>query len=202
MKKLLIILMLGTNVNVFADGIAALDVFLKHQMTRANFSQTVFGNKKNRVSTGVLEISRPNNFRWEYVEDGQLIVSDGKTIYIYDKPLAQVTEKKLDKSLGKSPALLLAGGSNIKNDYIVSNIKESDDGLSWVNLVAKKSSNNNGFKLVQIGFKQTTLAEMKFVDSFNIKSMITFTLVKSGVQIPASDFVFTPKSGVDVMKAN
>ncbi len=202
MKKLLIMIMLATSINVFADGITALNSFLKNQMTSANFSQTVFGNKKNRVSTGVMEISRPNKFRWEYIEDGQLIVSDGKTIYIYDKPLAQVTEKKLDNSIGKSPALLLSGGSNIKNDYIVSNIKESDDGVSWVNLVAKKVSDNNGFKLVQIGFRRDTLAEMKFVDSFNNKSMITFTNVKYMVQIPASDFIFTPKPGVDVIKAN
>ena len=202
MKKLLIMIMLATSINVFADGVTALNSFLKNQMTSANFSQTVFGNKKNRVSTGVMEISRPNKFRWEYIEDGQLIVSDGKTIYIYDKPLAQVTEKKLDNSIGKSPALLLSGGSNIKNDYIVSNIKESDDGVSWVNLVAKKVSDNNGFKLVQIGFRRDTLAEMKFVDSFNNKSMITFTNVKYMVQIPASDFIFTPKPGVDVIKAN
>ena len=103
--------MLSGTVNAFADGVAALNGFLQNQMTSANFTQTVFGNKKNRVSTGLLEISRPNKFRWEYVEDGQLIVSDGKTIYIYDKPLAQVTEKKLDSSIGKSPALLLAVAS-------------------------------------------------------------------------------------------
>jgi NAD+ synthase (glutamine-hydrolysing)/outer membrane lipoprotein carrier protein len=202
MKKLLALLMPAIASHVFADGVEALDGFLQNQMTSANFSQTVFGGKKNRTSTGMLEISRPNKFRWEYVEDGQLIVSDGKIIYIYDKPLQQVTEKKLDSSLGKSPALLLAGGSSIKHDYIVSNLKESDDGLSWVNLVPKKTEDNNGFKLVQIGFKQKTLSQMKFVDSFNNKSMITFTNVKSGINLPASDFIFTPKPGVDVIKAN
>ena len=202
MKKLLLLLLLSTSVSVFADGISSLDGFLKTKVTSADFTQTVFGNKKNRVSTGILEISRPNKFRWEYIEDGQLIISDGKTIYIYDKPLAQVTEKNLDSSLGKSPALLLAGSSNIKNDYIVTNVKESDDGISWVNLVPKNTEDNNGFKLVQIGFNQKILSQMKFVDSFNNKSMITFTNVKSDINLPASDFVFTPKAGVDVIKAN
>lgn len=192
--------MLGLS-NVYADGIQDLDGFLRNQMSSANFSQTVFGAKKNRTSTGVLEISRPNKFRWEYVEDGQLIVSDGKKIYIYDKQLQQVTEKTLDASLGKSPALLLAGGSNIKHDYTVSNLPESG-GLQWVNLVPKKAEDNNGFKLVQIGFKQNTLAQMKFVDSFDNKSTITFTNVKTGITLPASDFVFTPSPGVDVIKAN
>lgn len=201
MRKILICMLFGINF-VYADGLKALDGFLHNQMTSADFSQTVYGNKKNRVSTGVLEISRPNKFRWEYVEDGQLIVSDGKTIYIYDKQLQQVTEKKLDASIGKSPALLLAGGSNLKSDYTVTNLSTGDDGLEWVNLVPKKAEDNNGFKLIQIGFKQNMLSKMKFVDSFDNKSTITFTNVKTGVTLPASDFTFTPKAGVDVIKSN
>ena len=201
MRKLLILCTIFGFTNVYADGVQDLDSFLRNQMSSANFSQTVFGVKKNRTTTGVLEISRPNKFRWEYVEDGQLIVSNGKTIYIYDKQLQQVTEKKLDASLGKSPALLLAGGSNIKRDDTVSNLPESA-GLQWVNLVPKKAEDNNGFKLVQIGFKQNTLAQMKFVDSFDNKSTITFTNVKTGIALPASDFTFTPQAGVDVIKSN
>ena len=198
--RVFIYLMVGVGC-VYADGLQALDGFLQNQNTSANFSQTVFGNKKNRTSTGILEISRPNKFRWEYVEDGQLIVSDSKIIYVYDKPLQQVTEKKLDASLGKSPALLLAGGSNIKHDYTVTNLNNNESGLEWVNLVPKKTEDNNGFKLVQIGFNHNTLAQMKFIDSFDNKSTITFTNVKTGISLPASDFTFTPKPGVDVIKA-
>ena len=66
----------------------------------------------------------------------------------------------------------------------------------------KKAEDNNGFKLVKIGFKQNTLAQMKFVDSFDNKSTITFTNVKTGITLPSSDFVFTPSPGVDVIKAN
>ncbi|MDQ5921754.1 MAG: outer rane lipoprotein carrier protein [Pseudomonadota bacterium] len=208
MKKLLLKIMFSgcitlASVSCYANGIDALDKFLQNQNSTvsASFSQTVFGVKKNRVTSGVMEISRPNKFRWEYVTDGQLIVSDGKTIYIYDKPLKQVTEKKLTQSLGKSPALLLAGGTNIKHDYTVTNLAQSD-GLEWVNLTPKNSSDNNGFKQVQIGFNSgaNSLAQMKFIDNFDNKSTIVFTNVKSGINIPASDFTFSPPAGVDVIK--
>lgn len=187
-------------IEAHASGVQALDNFLQNQNSTlsASFSQTVFGNKKNRITSGVMEIARPNKFRWEYVTDGQLIVSDGKMIYIYDKPLKQVTEKKLSKSLGKSPALLLAGGGSIKQDYIVSDLPSSN-GIEWVKLVPKNSGDNNGFKQVQIGFDHNNLAQMKFIDNFDNKSSITFTNVQTGVNIPMSDFTFTPPNGVDVI---
>ncbi|WP_280954990.1 outer-membrane lipoprotein carrier protein LolA [Paludibacterium denitrificans] len=48
-------------------------------------------------------------FRWEYNKPyEQLIVGDGKTLWIYDKELAQVTKKSLNAALGSSPAALLA----------------------------------------------------------------------------------------------
>ena len=205
MRKLLVGLLISASGFCFADGVKALDSFLqnKNSTISANFTQTVFGVKKNKVSVGVMEISRPNKFRWEYTEDGQLIVSDSKTISIYDKPLQQVTQRKLGSSLGKSPAALLAGGSDIKMAYNVQNLPESG-GVEWVSLTPKNAADNNGFKAVQMGFnaKDQTLAQMKFTDSFDNKSSISFTNVKTGVTIPESDFKFTPGPGVDVIKAD
>ena len=204
MRKLLIGLMLVSSY-CYADGVKALDTFLqnKNSTISANFTQTVVGVKKNKVSVGTMEISRPNKFRWEYVDDGQLIISDSKTISIYDKPLQQVTQRKLGTSLGKSPASLLAGGSDIKKMYNIQNLPESA-GVEWVNLTPKKAEDNNGFKSVQMGFniKDSTLAQMKFIDSFNNKTIIAFTNVKTGVAIPERDFKFTPGPGVDVIKSD
>jgi outer membrane lipoprotein carrier protein len=204
MKKnyLILTLLLSFNLAV-ADGVKALDYFLQNKSTtiNANFTQTVFGMKKNRISSGVIEIKRPNKFRWEYTAGGQILISDGKTIYIYDKPLAQVTERKLSKALGKSPALLLAGGNDIKQDYIVTNLPDSN-GLEWVNLTPKIASDNNGFKSVQIGFKNNTLAQMNFVDSFDTKTVITFSNVKMGQSLNEADFNFKPTAGIDIVNAD
>jgi outer membrane lipoprotein carrier protein len=204
MRKLLCLILI-VNGYVYADGILALDKFLqdKNSTISANFSQTVYGNKKNKVSTGTMEIKRPNKFRWQYNGGGQLIVSDGETIYIYDKPLQQVTEKKFNGSLGKSPALLLAGGSDIKSFYVIKNDQESA-GLEWVSLTPKNPDDNNGFQLIKIGFSKKTnlLAQMKLVDSFSNRSEISFSGVKTGIKIPNSEFQFVVVHGVDVIKSD
>jgi len=189
----------------YANGVADLDNFLqrKNNTLSANFSQTIYGKKKNKLSNGTMQISRPNKFRWHYVEDGQLIVSDGKHIYIYDKPLQQVTQKKLDAILGKSPALLLAGGTDIKKYYKIKALPDVD-GTEWVLLSPKDVKDNNGFKTVEMGFKKSdqTLSAMKFTDSFDNKSRIDFDLVKHGVNFAESEFKFTLPAGVDMVKAD
>lgn len=193
----------------YADGLKSIDNFLKNKNSTisANFTQVVFGTRKDTTSTGTMEISRPNKFRWQYANQkgvsGQLIMSDGKTIFVYDKDLAQVTQKKLTNSIDRSPALLLAGGSNLHEIYNVTAIP-STDGLDWVSLVPKKVDDNNGFKKVEIGFNKTTgnLAQMRFTDSFDNKSKIVFSNVNMYAKFGPSEFNFKAPSGTDVIKSD
>lgn len=191
---------------VYANAMQSLNGFLQNNTIHANFTQTVYGKKKNRVTNGVMEISRPNKFLWQYDgDDGQLIISDGINIYVYDKLLQQVTVKKLTQSLGKSPALLLAGGNDIKKYYTVMQ-KPDAESLEWVSLVpiANKITDNNGFKIVEIGFNKQNkmLGVMKFVDGFDNTSSISFTNVKIGVKYANKTFTFKAPSGTDVISAD
>ena len=188
----------------YADGINSLKIFLNdpNMTLRSDFTQTVIGKRKNLISTGLLEISRPNKFRWEYTKEEQLIISDSKNLYVYDKPLQQVVQKKLTNTIGKSPALLLAGGTDIEHEYIISNISDNSDKLEWVSLIPKVTDDNNGFKSVQIGFKNKMLAQMKFTDSFDNKTMIEFTNIKTKITIPNSHFTFKPVAGVSIVHSN
>lgn len=203
-KKIIIISMYVLSSLSHADAMKALDNFLQNTSIAADFTQTVYGSKKDRISQGTMQIERPNKFRWEYVQDGQLIISDNRNIYIYDKPLQQVTQKKLNDSLGKSPALLLAGGTDIKKYYTIALLPDNNDGLEWVSLKPRNINDNNGFKTIAIGFNKTTqlLSQMKFTDSFDNKSSINFTNVKTGIKVPASTFVFIPPKGADVIKSD
>lgn len=189
----------------YADGISSLNNFLQNKTgtLSADFTQTIYGNKRNQVSHGNMKIARPNKFLWQYLENQQLIVSDGKLINIYDKPLQQVTQKQLKDSLGKSPALLLAGGSNITSYYLTRNLPDESN-LEWVLLTPKNINDNNGFQSVSMGFTKMAphiLSKMIFVDSFGNKSMIVFTNLKTGIDIPSNTFKFIPPKDVDVVSA-
>lgn len=199
MKKLLLLLFFNI---VYADAIKDLDTFLMNKTVSAKFKQIVFGHKKNHVSEGLMQISRPNKFRWEYVSEGQLIVSNGDKIYIYDKPLKQITVKKFVSGLGKSPAAILAGGIDSKKIYNITLMGDSKN-LEWVRLTPKKINENNGFNQVDIGFEKNSLhliKQMNFLDAYSNKSIIIFSDVLVNSEIQNSNFSFKIESNVDVLK--
>ncbi len=207
MRKLLLCVLTGSILigNVFADGVDSLQRFMQANKTlSAKFTQTVFGHKRNQTSTGSMEISRPNKFRWVYDNQGnnagQLIVCDGKTIYIVDNELQQVTQKKLGQTLDKSPAMLLAGSSDIKVNYIVAN-KPEVNGVDWVSLKPKNSNDNNGFQVVDMGFDNVKhqLVQMNFTDNFGGKSQINFTNVKDSVKFKTNEFDYKAPKGYDTI---
>jgi chaperone LolA len=197
-KRLIMITSIGV-MTAHADT-GVLSNFLQNAKTmKADFTQTVNSGKKAQTMHGTLEISRPNKFRWEYTTEQQLIISDSKRIYIYDKPLMQVTVKELDKSIDKSPAALLAGVNDINQMYKVTAETSTDQGLSWVKIEPKVNNDNNGFQVVRMGFdKQRKLAAMRFTDSFGNQTKLQFSNVVTGISINPHDFEFSIPPGVDV----
>lgn len=206
MRKFILVCMFSS---CFADGITSLNQFLltKNNTISAKFKQVVFGYKKNQVSTGTMQVSRPNKFKWQYDNQGnnvgQEIISDGKKVFIIDKELEQVTYKDLGQTLDKSPAMLLAGSNDIKKYYVVIN-KPDASGLEWVELIPKGSNSNNGFQSVGMGFDKTThvLSQMKFADNFGGHSQVDFYNLKFGIRFKEGEFKFVVPTGYDVVNGN
>lgn len=107
------------------DAVAQLRAFVKDvQSGRGSFTQTVTSpdGKKTRKSAGTLEFLRPNRFRFAYTAPmEQLIVGDGKQVWLYDADLNQVTVRPMGQALGATPAALLAGGS-LDKDFVLSQV--------------------------------------------------------------------------------
>ena len=103
--------------------IEQLKTFLKSNATlAADFKQVSFNKagQAGQSSTGKFYLSRPGKFRWNYLKPfAQEIVSNTGKVWFYDADLEQVTTKKLDDSLGSTPALLLTGQVDIEEKFIL-----------------------------------------------------------------------------------
>jgi outer membrane lipoprotein carrier protein len=191
---------------VYADGVSSLKQFLRQKNGFfANFTQQVYSKHTVLKSTGSITLLRPNMFIWQYNKSndnfGQKIISDGKYIYIIDSELEQVTYSKINKLLGASPALILAGCDDIDKYYYIKNIDTKDLELDWINLSPKNIDSNNGFQSIDIAFSKLehNLVKMNFIDSFGSKSSIIFynqTIKKS---INADIFKFIKPNGYDLI---
>ena len=200
MNKLIFSLMIFASGAVMADGVASLrDFFNSTNSMRAQFSQVVNDNKGRKVQEvqGTMQLQRPNKFRWDYAKPyEQQIISDGKQVFLYDADLQQVTIRELSKTLGSSPAALLAGGDAVEKSFTIKNAVRKD-GLSWV--LALPKDKDSGFERVLLGFKEQKLRKMELYDSFNHVTNITFDAVERNPVLQQSTFLFTPPKGVDVV---
>lgn len=183
-----------------ADGVSSLRDFFNNTNTmRAQFSQVVIdkqGRKEQEVE-GTMQLQRPNKFRWDYKKPyEQQIVSDGKQVFLFDTELQQVTIRELSKTLGSSPAAMLAGGENVEKSFTLKNATRKD-GLMWV--LALPKDKESGFERVLLGFKADKLRKMELYDSFNHITHITFNEVERNPVLQDSTFLFTPPKGVDVV---
>ncbi len=199
MKRLLTVLIAAAlPLTANAAAIPQLKAFVAGTTTlSAGFHQVVTAKNKHDEANGTLEISRPGRFRWNYAKPyEQLIVGDGKRLWIYDKELAQVTTRSLDAALGSSPAALLAGSNAIERDYTLREAGRQGD-VDWLSASPKKSENT--FNAIRMGFKANTLVEMELTDSFGNTTRITFANLKKNPALPSGIFSFTPPKGVDVL---
>ena len=112
MKKLIAAALASIALCAHADGMQALEAFVKTARTgRAEFTQVVTAparqgqQARTRTSTGSFEFSRPNRFRFEYRKPfAQTIVADGRTLWLHDLHLNQVTTRPQAQVLGATPA--------------------------------------------------------------------------------------------------
>jgi outer membrane lipoprotein carrier protein len=166
---------------------------------RARFQQTVVDNLGRKVQevTGSMQLQRPGKFRWDYDKPYvQLIVGDGKKVWLYDPDLNQVTVRPLDKVLGSSPAALLAGNKDIDKTFDLRNVGQQGD-LNWVEAVPKEKE--SGFEKVVLGFKGNMLHEMEMRDSFGQITVIEFSKQEVNPKLNDKSFRFAPPAGADVL---
>ncbi len=183
-----------------ADAVDTLRAFVRDvKSARADFTQTVTSvdGARKKVSSGTFEFERPNRFRFEYLQPyRQLIVADGRQVWIYDPGLDQVSTRPLDQALGATPAALLAGGALDAQFTLAA--QPASDGIDWV--LATPKVKDGPFQSMRVGFRGATLAAVEIVDSFGQHSELRFTAFQPNVALPPGRFRFTPPDGADVIR--
>jgi outer membrane lipoprotein carrier protein len=164
----------------------------------ADFKQVLINEAGDPLQTshGLFYLQRPGKFRWDYTKPfQQQIISTSGQVWFYDTDLEQVTVKKLDESVGSTPALLLSGDVPLEDNY---NIEQqgSEGNMQWVKLVPK--SQDSTFKYVLIGLEKGVLSGMQLNDNFGQLTRIYFSNLKVNQPVEASLFEFVAPKGVDV----
>ena len=179
---------------------ARLDAFA-HDLhsVRGNFSQTVYDAHGNITgsSHGSLALHAPRLFRWQVTGPyQQLIVADGKKVWIYEPDLEQVTVRDQGSEEAHSPLTVLTDLSQLDSEFKTTDVG-TRDGLAWLRLVSR--SKEPQFEYAEIGFDASGPRRMIFKDTLGNRTEIAFSGWERNPQLAADAFKFVPPKGTDVV---
>ena len=181
------------------EPVKQLQAFLKSSKSlTADFKQVLINEsgKPTQTSSGIFYLQRPGKFRWNYLKPFQQeIVSTSGKVWFYDTDLDQVTIKKLDESVGSTPALLLSGTISLDDNFTMED-QGVDGEMQWIKLLPKNQESS--FKYILIGLNKGLLGGMELSDNFGQLTRIYFTNVQLNPPIKASMFEFIAPKGADV----
>lgn len=149
------------------------------------------------TTSGTLEIRRPGQFRWSYVEPyEQVLVADGLNIWSYDVDLAQVTVKPQAEALSNTPALLLGGSADAMQQFVHEGSYDKEQ-TTWVRM--SPTNTESGFLRVEMGFMNGELSRMVFFDNLDQTTVVALHNVRVNEPIDATRFEFEIPADADVV---
>jgi outer membrane lipoprotein carrier protein len=173
---------------------------------RADFQQvTSIGSLgQSQRAQGRVYLKKPGMMRWEYEgPDEQLIISNGKMLWIYDPSLNQVIEQKWDQVYAsKVPTLFLAGLGHLEKDFrILSQPSPTTVGnqpsVYLLKLIPKNRQLNLTELILTINPKNFLIEESWTKDNFDNTTSLVFSNIRINTGVPDTIFSFKPPKGVE-----
>ncbi len=173
--------------------------FAEVQTYQASFSQQVHAADGTLIEqgSGAVAFQRPDRFRWDYRSPyEQVILADGEFLWMHDVEIEQVSRMTIDEQDMASPAMLLGGDAIVRSSFsVVGSAAES--GLDWVTLEPVGPSPQ--FSSVRLGFDQSVLAAIEFVDALAQTTLIRFADAQVNPRLGRNLFTFSVPRGASVI---
>jgi outer membrane lipoprotein carrier protein len=167
---------------------------------QANFDETLSSpGGLARTRKGTVYFRKVGRMRWEFAAPSEgTVVSDGTTVYDYEKDLNQVVELPVGKALKSSATAFLLGLGNIRRDFKVSMPPASpSDGLVHVILTPK-----DGGDTMELGLdpKSYDIVKFKLTNQVGGVTELKFSDIRINVALDDSLFRFTVPEGADIVR--
>lgn len=172
---------------------------------KAAFKQTwenpAYG--QTRVAYGYVYLRKPGRMRWNYVKpDKKSIVSDGRTLWVYEEEDAQIFRQDLKEAELPAAVAFLGGEKKLADDFdavLDSASLLGGEGRMVVRLTPKIPTSQYKHLLFVVDDKEYLVHESVLVDHQGAQNQLTFTNIERNTRVSESKFRFTPPSGIPVI---
>ncbi len=170
---------------------------LSADFTQANFSK---GMGESVTTSGKVYFKKPGMMRWEYDNpDGDLLVSDGTTIWLLQADLNQVIESSADVAGSTIARNFLAGIGSIRQDFDISlaGVTGESYRLDLSPKIDHPSIDRLSIDVDRVSF---LIMGTTVLDRFGNETKIRFSGIQTDRGLKPSLFTYTPPEGVIVVR--
>ena len=151
---------------------------------------------------GSLAYRRPGRMRWAYdPPNEQLLVTDGKTVWLFDPLLDNVTVQPLGDLTQGTPLSFLLGMGNLSEDFVCRALTRPPpkDGLTYLELQPRKKI--PGLAFIQLGVQpgDAMIGVLRMVDAQGNLRQVRLIGLRTGVGFPKGHFTFRIEEGMEVI---
>lgn len=179
---------------------------------QADFEQTRYTRLYDRYdrARGTVVFKKPGMMRWDYDEpNGQVFVSDGKKLLIYQPPEdgeknGQLIERGLDDDQLPSAFSFLTGSGNLEKDFEVRLLEHDDprfrDGYVLQLLPRKPTPNYEQLvfyvRTISDGSKRAGIVQrVLIIDAAGNRNRFDFSDIQFNREVPDKRFRYRPPKG-------
>ncbi|MFP8878332.1 MAG: outer membrane lipoprotein carrier protein LolA [Myxococcota bacterium] len=150
--------------------------------------------------TGTVSFAKPDKMRWSYADPPSLLVSDGRTLWIYDPAFKEVQKLSVGSSQYLSGASIqfLLGERSIRRDFSVVERGCTVDSVD-IDLTPIEPAT---FERLAIVVDRNTgdLIRTTIYDLLGNVTEVTFSNLRTDLSPPPETFRFDPPAGVKVLE--
>lgn len=154
------------------------------------------------TAQGAIAYLRPGRMRWEYdPPNEQLLVTDGKTVWLFDPLLDNVTVESLQAIARGTPLSFLLGVGNLLEDFTCRPLSRTppQDGLTYLELTPRKKIPTLEFIQLGVDGKTAQLSTLIMVDTSGNARLVRLQELKLGVSFRPEAFTFKITPDMEVI---
>ena len=190
------------SLNTLVDGVAR--SFVQMKDFTADFVQ-VFEDPLNRKQqeSGHLYLRRPRMMRWEYQRpEGNLFISDGKTVYFYVPADRQVNKEAVrDTFDDRIPLMFLLGRGDLRSEFTrfeLLTTKPFLQGTKVVRMYPRRKTDLSEV-VMEVDPANFQIRRLLLTHSDGSRQEFIFSNIRINSGVPASLFDFKVPAGVEVV---
>jgi outer membrane lipoprotein carrier protein len=190
--------------SVIADRVQAF--YDKTRTFTAGFKQRYvpkFYPDKIKNSQGQVIFEKPGKMSWRYTNNGNRVVSDGKTLKVYEKENKQMYEQPMAKSQYPAALAFLVGGGNLKKEFKLRKLDAKQLGFEGgFVLLAEPHEPTPAYQkmLLYVDSGTYQVRRVLLLDAQGNKNRFDFVNPVVNKAAPQNEFQFTPPPGTQIIK--